>query len=568
MSKSDLRVTRRQEHRRPVGPDEARLAVQRFGLSANNITYAVMGAAMRYWEFFPVADETDRAHWGRVPVWGFAEVTESRHRDLTPGTRLFGYLPLASELVISPGRFDESGFSDLAEHRQSLPAVYNRLALVSADPEYTPEREAHIMLLRPLFITSFVVDDFLDDHAYFGAERLIISSASAKTALGAAFLAKGRPGLEVVGLTSPAHVDFCRETGCYDRVITYEETDTLDLAPSAYVDVAGRRDVTRAVHERLGELLAYSMIVGDTHWEHVASTPGELVGPRPTLLFAPDQIQKRRRDWGRPRFERAVADAWARFLANVDAWMTLVERTGLTRSRRPTAPCSTGTSTRGSASTADSARSGPSGEDHPEGAGEAGHDRLVVPPEVVAQVVDRLELAQRVRRVQPGLALGPLEPGELGGEVTGHLVPQRLDGLVQLGADHGVARGAVARGALGARHPLIEAHPGLDEAREPLREGSLTDGLDDEQRVDELAVAGHGRAHQPLAVLEVAVDRAGRDAAAGGHLLGARLDVLGEQLDERVEDRLAVAVPTGRPAVDGRRGLRPSHRRTPRTGPS
>src|SRR5689334_14380378 len=84
-----------------VEPDRARLRVDAFALTSNNITYAVFGAAMQYWDFFPTADPEA---WGCVPVWGFAEVVESTSDACTVGERLYGYLPMASELVVEPGR--------------------------------------------------------------------------------------------------------------------------------------------------------------------------------------------------------------------------------------------------------------------------------------------------------------------------------------------------------------------------------------------------------------------------------------------------------------------------------
>jgi hypothetical protein len=35
-------------------PGQALLRVDRVGMTANNVTYAVFGDAMRYWDFFPV----------------------------------------------------------------------------------------------------------------------------------------------------------------------------------------------------------------------------------------------------------------------------------------------------------------------------------------------------------------------------------------------------------------------------------------------------------------------------------------------------------------------------------
>jgi len=311
----------------PLAPGQARLRIDAFGLTANNITYAVFGDAMRYWEFFP-GPEDGGTHWGRVPVWGFADVVESSVTGLPEATRVYGYLPMAGELVVQPGRQDDSGFSDVVPHRDVLTSVYNRYSFVDADPAYRVAREAQQMLLWPLFVTSFVVDDFLGDHALFGSSRVVVSSASAKTSIAAAFLLAERSDVEVVGLTSDANVAFAERLGCYHRVVPYDDLPAIPSGDACYIDVAGRRDVTAAVHAHLGPGLRYSMIVGDTHWDHPQEETGPLVGPRPVFLFAPDQIAKRRQEWGRAGFERAVAGAWDRFSPWTDAWLTVRHTSG------------------------------------------------------------------------------------------------------------------------------------------------------------------------------------------------------------------------------------------------
>jgi hypothetical protein len=70
--------------------------VDDFALTANNISYALTGDVLAYWQFFPEDDV-----WGVVPVWGHAEVIESRCVDLPAGTRFWGYLPMASHVVIA-----------------------------------------------------------------------------------------------------------------------------------------------------------------------------------------------------------------------------------------------------------------------------------------------------------------------------------------------------------------------------------------------------------------------------------------------------------------------------------
>lgn len=306
---------------------QVRLEIDRFGLSANNITYAVMGDLMRYWDFFPY-DGLLGDQWRKMPVWGFATATESMSDAVNVGERVFGYFPWSSELIVTPGRSDATGFSDMAEHRSGLPHVYNRYARSASDPLYSEAGEDLLILLRPLFTTSFVVVDYFIDHDSFGAETAIVSSASAKTAIGSALLLAELEGLEVIGLTSEANVEFCQSLGCYDKVLSYEQIDQIDQRSAVYFDVAGRRDVTAKVHHHLGSLLGWSMIIGDTHWDAPVTSDEHLPGPKPELLFAPVQIAKRRSDWGRDGFEAAVGAAWERCLPSFSNFITIKNLNG------------------------------------------------------------------------------------------------------------------------------------------------------------------------------------------------------------------------------------------------
>ena len=62
------------------------------------VTYAVVGDAFGYWNFFP--GERD---WGVVPMWGHAVVTQSRHPDIAVGERVYGYLPMSTLFRLKPG---------------------------------------------------------------------------------------------------------------------------------------------------------------------------------------------------------------------------------------------------------------------------------------------------------------------------------------------------------------------------------------------------------------------------------------------------------------------------------
>jgi Protein of unknown function (DUF2855) len=317
VKRDDLRECRVAESGAPeIEAGQALLRVSAFGLTANNVTYAVMGEAMSYWDFFPAADG-----WGRLPMWGFAEVERSNAEKVEPGTRLYGYLPSSSHLVVTPTAAGESGFVDGSPHRAALPSAYHGYTATETDPFYRADTEAMQMLLRPLFFTSFLIDDQIADEGLAARGPIVVSSASSKTAIAAAFLLAQREEVELIGLTSPGNAEFVEGLGVYDRTVAYDAIGSLDSAPATFVDIAGDGTVRRAVHEHYGDQLAHSMAVGVTHWEELQAGAGELPGPPPTLFFAPDRVTKRSEDWGPAEMENRVAAAWHPFCEWVASWL-------------------------------------------------------------------------------------------------------------------------------------------------------------------------------------------------------------------------------------------------------
>lgn len=293
------------------------LAVERFAFTANNVTYGVIGEQFGYWKFFPAPDG-----WGRIPVWGYATVVRSAVPDIAEGLRIFGYLPMSTHFVANLKR-TRRGLVDAAEHRAMLPPTYNQYSEAPATA-----MDDHRALLRPLFMTSFLIDDWLAEAGDFGARSVVLSSASSKTALGLAWCLAQR-GVKVTGLTSPRNVDFLRGLGFYDRVVTYDAVPALEVeGPAVFVDFAGDPKVVSAVHNRLGAALVHSAIVGGTHWQSGAFGRGDpLPGPAPALFFAPDQIRKRAADWGPEVLDQRFAEAMERFVA-ANGWLRLEHHQG------------------------------------------------------------------------------------------------------------------------------------------------------------------------------------------------------------------------------------------------
>jgi hypothetical protein len=261
-------------------------------------------------------------------MWGFAEVERSEADGVEPGARVFGYLPPSSHLVVAPAGAGEAGFVDGSPHRAALPSAYHRYLVTDADPFYRADSEEIQMLLRPLFFTSFLIDDQLADDGFAGGGPIVISSASSKTAIAAAFMLARRDGVELVGLTAPSNAGFVEGLGIYDRVVGYDAIDSLGPGPATFVDIAGDGAVRRAVHSHYGDRLVHSMTVGVTHWEELGAGAGELPGPTPTFFFAPDRVTKRSEDWGRAGLETRVAEAWRPFCEWTGGWLETIRGEG------------------------------------------------------------------------------------------------------------------------------------------------------------------------------------------------------------------------------------------------
>ena len=290
ISKSDLRDTQWTEVTPPPLADgEARLSIDAFALTANNVTYAAFGGApMHYWNFFPGTSD----NMGRVPVWGFATVTESKAEGVPVGQRMYGYFPISETLTVAPKRTSDRGFFDGAPHRQGLAPIYNFYSYIDTDPAYVEGTEPEQMLFRPLYLTGWMICDSLmaGDPA---PDAAVISSASSKTAIAAAHSLQRR-GVKTIGVTSPRNLDFVSETGLYDEVFAYDQiSDYQPSGKTSYGDFVGRPEFTKAVHARCGETLIRSLIIGATDWEDKRTPIEDLSGPAPEFFFVPDYAANR-----------------------------------------------------------------------------------------------------------------------------------------------------------------------------------------------------------------------------------------------------------------------------------
>ncbi len=308
--KSNFAETQIQEiEPKKLAAGEILVQIDKFSLTANNVSYAMSGDSLGYWHFFPTPKEHAQ-DWGKVTVWGMADIVESNCPELTTGERIYGFFPMASHVVLQPGAVKPHGFTDITPHRAPLPAVYNQYNRCAGEPEHYRQIENERCLYFPLFITSFVLSDFLQDQSFFNARQIIIGSASSKTAFGLAYFLKQSAGFqgEVIGITSPSNMAFAQELNMYDTLHAYgAHTQLNGQEPAVFVDMSGNGNLTHALHHHYGAHMVSSIKVGATHWQDF-TTHEALPGATPEFFFAPTQIEKRNKEWGAGvLFEKAYA---------------------------------------------------------------------------------------------------------------------------------------------------------------------------------------------------------------------------------------------------------------------
>ena len=305
-----------EEAEAPLADGEVEVRIDSFAMTANNVTYAALGKPIGlfdngkgYWDFFSPGGEGP----GRVPVWGFATVTRSAAEGVGAGDEFYGFFPMASHVRLTPGRINVGGFFDVADHRAGMPSVYDHYLRVAALGDFVESDRDWWPVFRPLYLTGWLIADQFDDEGDFGADQVLVASASAKTAIGFAHAMRQRSGgPKLIGLTSPRGRDFLADAGLYDELVLYDDLASLDpKIASAFVDIAGDGQLTAALHRHFGEALKVNLIVGKAHWD---SSPGQRFPA--TGFFAPARVEKRSAEWGAAGFRDRMAAAWTHFLGD------------------------------------------------------------------------------------------------------------------------------------------------------------------------------------------------------------------------------------------------------------
>jgi hypothetical protein len=224
-----------------------RFHVDSFALTSNNVTYA-RSAIDELLGLLPTGDQVT----GCIPVWGFADVIESRCESIAVGER---YLRLLADCVTrrycTAFNAKASGFIDGAAHRARAACGYNQYTTLQQRSGYVARRKhsrrccGHSSSPRSLIGRIPGRQRFLRRASRHLSARPARRHTAPRSALHSG---EGPRRSAVIGLNSPGNLAFSpRGLGCYDRGLNYDELTTLPAStPVVYVDFSGKLRALRA----------------------------------------------------------------------------------------------------------------------------------------------------------------------------------------------------------------------------------------------------------------------------------------------------------------------------------
>ena len=297
------------------------IKIDSFSFTSNNITYAILGESMKYWQFFPVASQL-----GQIPVWGIGTVVESHIDDIRVNDQFYGFYPMSNYLILEPGKIKQTGFTDITEHRNRLPVIYNNYTNIRFDQTFDQEYSDIHMLMQPLFATSFLIADMLVSNNFYGSQSVIFSSASSKTAIAAAYLLK-EYGVELIGLTSNANAESVKSLNLYSKVVPYSEISDLALDKlNVFIDFAGNIHLNETLAKKEGIQFTKTLLIGNSHGTSMPEINNESLLQKvlkAEYFFAPLQYRRRMKELGAREFAVRFNNDWVNFRVYCRSWMNI-----------------------------------------------------------------------------------------------------------------------------------------------------------------------------------------------------------------------------------------------------
>ncbi|KAF2864651.1 hypothetical protein BDV95DRAFT_555785 [Massariosphaeria phaeospora] len=250
-------VTLPSDHLPLLAPSSLRLQTKILGLTTNNFAYAQLGHVLGWWDTYPQPTNTpapynDRATYGRISAWGYAEIIESTVPGIAVGKTVYGFLPIAT--LPEDVTVEKTGLKNQIRvtnpHRQHLWIIYNRYQICPPLDELERTKTLDFLgwdsLMQGLFATSYNMNCYGfawtdENRIHPGGEgewtaadanladaTVIVLSASGKTGVSFAHqLRHNRPKQHqpraVIGVCSITSKSLVENTGFYDKVVLYTD---------------------------------------------------------------------------------------------------------------------------------------------------------------------------------------------------------------------------------------------------------------------------------------------------------------------------------------------------------
>ncbi|KAL4735957.1 hypothetical protein BDV11DRAFT_173372 [Aspergillus similis] len=151
----------------PLKQSSVRVRSSLLSLTSNNLTYALYGTFLRWWDAYPVpqsapAPYNNTAEWGIVPAWGLATVLQSTLPGIPQGAVLFGFWPTGShtvDLELTPSELD-GHWREVSEHRAHLMPLYNRYRVFDTQGKDITEF-AWDAAVGTIFIAGYLMSEYI-----------------------------------------------------------------------------------------------------------------------------------------------------------------------------------------------------------------------------------------------------------------------------------------------------------------------------------------------------------------------------------------------------------------------
>lgn len=246
--------------------DDIKFKILKGSLTANNKFYLDFGdkPPFHFFKCYPIVPEqsslvssssnsnddvVNNENYAHPCVWGIAQVTESQLDNVQVGTKYIAMLPIGESVSFRTPRVDTEDDNVLIVDRPTTNPDYN--VFRKLDDEDDEHYEDLALACSPGIITGFGLNFHLRNCDFYGADALVVTSASSKVALALAVYLKHNDNpvtKKIIGYTSESNEEFCRKTGLYDEIMGYE--DALNCERRAkkkmkyvIVDIAGRGEV-------------------------------------------------------------------------------------------------------------------------------------------------------------------------------------------------------------------------------------------------------------------------------------------------------------------------------------